>query len=80
MFSKFCGIVFTTLQLKVKATGRTTTEVGIVHGGESIYPAVPLKFCRALLWKEDSSRNANRQNANRRNYPTVGIAPPYLTS
>jgi len=38
MFSKFC---FTTLQLKFKATGRTTTKVGIVHGGESTYPVVP---------------------------------------
>jgi len=34
MFSKLCSIVFTTLQLKFKATGRTTTEVGNVHGGE----------------------------------------------
>ena len=31
----------TTLQLKFKATGRTTTEAGIVHGGESTYPVVP---------------------------------------
>ena len=73
MFSNFCSIVFTTLQLKFKVTGRTTTEAGIVHGGESTYLVVPLKFCRALLWKEDSGRNANR-----RNYPAVGIAPPYL--
>jgi len=49
-------------------------EAGIVHGGESTYPVVPLKFCRALLLKEDSGRNANC-----RNYPAVGIAPPYLT-
>jgi len=74
MFSKLCSIVFTTLQLKFKATGRTTTAAGIVHGGESTYPVVALKFCRALLWKEDSG-----QNANCRNYPAVGIAPPYLT-
>ena len=44
----------TTLQLKLKATGRTATEVWIVHGGESTYHVVPLKFCRALLWKEDN--------------------------
>jgi len=51
MFRKFCSIVFTILQLKFKATGKTTTEVGVVHGGESTYPVVPLKFCQALLWK-----------------------------
>jgi len=62
MFSKFCSIVFTTLQLKFKATGRTTTAAGIVHGGESTYHVVPLKFCRALLLKEDSGRNANCWN------------------
>jgi len=49
MFSKFRSIVFTTLQLKFQATGRATTEVGIVHGGESTYPVVSLKFCQALL-------------------------------
>ena len=35
------SIVFTTLQLKFQATGRTTTEVGIVHGGESTCLVVP---------------------------------------
>ena len=74
MFSKFCSIVFTTLQLKFKATGSTTTKVGIFHGDESTYLVVPVKFCRVLLWKEDSGRNVNH-----RNYPAVGIAPPYLT-
>jgi len=54
MFSKICSIAFTTLQLKFKAKGRTTTEAGIVHGGESTYPVVLLKFYRTLLWKEDS--------------------------
>jgi len=73
MFSKFYSIVFTTLQLKFKATGRTTTEAGIMHGGESTYPVVPLKFCRALLCKEDSGRNSNHWNC-----PAVGIALSYL--
>jgi len=72
MFSKIC-IFFTTLQLKFKATGRTTTEVWIVHGGESTYPVVPLKFCQALLWKEQV------ETQNRWNYPAVGIAQPYIT-
>ena len=39
--AKFCSIVLTTLQLKFEATGRTTTEVGIVRGGESTCLVVP---------------------------------------
>jgi len=62
MFSKFCSIDFTTLQLKFKATGRTTTEVGIVHGGESTCPVVPCKFHRALPLEKESSRSANCRN------------------
>jgi len=30
MFSKFCSILFTIFQLKLKSAGRTTTELGIV--------------------------------------------------
>ena len=41
IFGKFGSLVFTILQLEPKATGRTTAEVGIVHGGESTCPAVP---------------------------------------
>ena len=77
MFSKICSIVFTTLQLKFKATGRTTTEVWIVHGGESTYPVVPLKFCRALLWKM-TGRNAKSSELPRcRNSPALHYLPVY---
>ena len=72
MFSKFCSIVFTTLQLKFKATGRATR---IVHGGES-QPALscgPMQVPPSLPLEKESGRSANC-----RNYPAVGIAPSYL--